>query len=283
MTKEIEIKQERSLTQGMTREQIELIKNTVARNATDDELKLFLYTATRSGLDPLTKQIHFIKRRVWNKAKNGYDEVGTIQTGIDGYRAVASRNGLAGIDDPIFDSEEGDHPNKATVVVYKMIGDLRVSFTASAFWKEYVQTNKEGQAQAMWKKMPYLMLGKVAEALALRKGFPNDLSGIYTTEEMTQADAVPVVDLETQEHVPMTPYQVIPREIVIQIDEDAAEVRKDRIKDLMRSLDKPCKKSIVKEVTGFDFEERNYAAIVIKLEQIIDGTDPLASAIKSIE
>ena len=97
------VRPEQSITAGMNREQIDLIKATVARGATDDELKLFLYTANRTQLDPLTKQIHFIKRRVWNANKGGYDEVGAIQTGIDGYRVVASRNGLAGIEDAVFD------------------------------------------------------------------------------------------------------------------------------------------------------------------------------------
>jgi phage recombination protein Bet len=169
----------------MEREKIDLIKSTVARGTTDEELRLFLYTAQRTGLDPLTKQIHAIKR--WNKKENR--EVMTIQTGIDGYRVVAERTGkLAGSDDPIYDSETGKHPGKATVTVFKMIDGQRCPFTASARWSEYVQTFNDGNPMGLWVKMPYLMLGKCAEALALRKAFPADLSGVYTFEEMAQAD-----------------------------------------------------------------------------------------------
>lgn len=104
--------------QAWSREDVDLIKNTVARGATDNELKLFLTVAKRSGLDPFSKQIHFVKRRTWNAATNGYIEVGTIQTGIDGYRAIGEKTGtLAGIDDAVFDSEDKDHPNKASVTV----------------------------------------------------------------------------------------------------------------------------------------------------------------------
>jgi phage recombination protein Bet len=278
------VRTEQSITAGMTREQIELIKATVARGATDDELKLFLYTANRTQLDPLTKQIHFIKRRVWNGRTQGYDEVGTIQTGIDGYRVVASRNGLAGIEDAVFDSETESHPNKASVTVYRMVDGQRVSFTASARWAEYVQANKDGVPQAMWKKMPYLMLAKVAEALALRKAFPNDLSGVYTNEEMAQAET------DQPEHTPVK-YEVkriqpaaddeaggsTVRQEAVQDEIDAA--RKETIKELLKSLERPARKEVIKELTGLEMKPENYEAIISKLREMIDSTDPLAEAI----
>ena len=122
-----------------TQAQVDLIKATVAKGATNDELKLFLYISARTGLDPLTKQVHFVKRKT--KMPDGeYREVGTVQTGIDGYRAIAERTKeLAGIDDAVYDSEDGDHPKKASVTVYRIVNGERVPFTASARWSEYVQ------------------------------------------------------------------------------------------------------------------------------------------------
>jgi hypothetical protein len=72
---------------------------------------------------------------------------------------------------------------RSVVTVWKMVGGVRGSFTASALWSEYQQANNK-----MWAKMPCTMLAKCAEALALRKAFPADLSGLYTTEEMMQAE-----------------------------------------------------------------------------------------------
>lgn len=155
----------------------------------DDDLLLFLYVAKRTGLDPLTKQIFAIYR--WNSRQGR--EVMTIQSSIDGMRLVAQRTGeYAGQDDvqylPI--DEATKYPTKASVTVYKIIDGQKVAFTASARWSEYVQTDAKGMPTLMWDKMPYLMLGKCAEALALRKAFPNELSGIYTDEEMAQSKNV---------------------------------------------------------------------------------------------
>jgi hypothetical protein len=103
-------------------------------------------------------------------------------------RLVAQRTKqYAGQDDVVYDSEELKYPKKASVTVHKIIDGQKVPFTASARWAEYVQTDAKGMPIVMWERMPYLMLGKCAESLALRKAFPNELSGIYSEEEMGQS------------------------------------------------------------------------------------------------
>ena len=170
---------------GWTVEQVELVRRTICKGATDDEMQLFISQCKRTGLDPFSRQIHAVKR--WDGREKR--EVMTIQTGIDGYRLIADRTGkYAGNDDPVYDRDDTPHPNKATVTVWKIVEDQRVPFTRSARWSEFVQTTKDGTVTRFWAKMPFLMLGKVAEALALRAAFPQELSGLYTHEEMGQAD-----------------------------------------------------------------------------------------------
>lgn len=161
--------------QDFPQEQVELIKRTLAVGATDDELKLFLHQCKRTGLDPLSRQIYFMKRG--GKV--------TIQTSIDGFRAIAERSGdYAGQDEPVWGKDGEDAFCKVTV--YRFRGDTRYPAAVGvAFWKEYVP--QAGQ-DFMWKKMPRTMLAKVAEALALRKAYPADLSGLYTGDEMEQSD-----------------------------------------------------------------------------------------------
>lgn len=172
-----------SQTPQWTQEQVDLVKRTVCKDSTDDELKLFMHVAQRSGLDPFARQIYAVKRK---NARGEYQM--TIQVGIDGFRVIADRTGCyAGSDDPVFDDEK--KPRKATVTVYKMVQGVRYPFTASARWDEYYPGDSQG---FMWKTKPCLMLSKCAESLALRKAFPAELSGLYTTEEMEQADSAGV-------------------------------------------------------------------------------------------
>src|SRR5690349_18192022 len=169
----------------LSREKIDLIKQTVAKGATDLELEMFFHACKRTGLDPLMKQIYAIKR--WNSQEQR--NTMAIQTGIDGYRLIADRTGCyAGSSDAEYELNDEGYPGTAKVTVTKLVNGVPCQFTASARWKEYCQIGKDGKPTSMWNKMPFLMLAKCAEALALRKAFPAELSGVYTHEEMMQAD-----------------------------------------------------------------------------------------------
>lgn len=199
-----------------TNEQIELIKRTVAEGTSDDELALFMEVARSSGLNPFQKQIYAIMRNTYNPRTKQTEPRMTIQTGIDGYRLLAARTGQhAGTSDVVYGPVVNGFPEWARVIVRRITaGGLVAEFPATARWAEYVQTkdeyrngSKTGAAapSGQWGKMPYLMLGKCAEALALRKAFPAELSGVYTAEEMSQADSQTVTVIEPARVVETAP------------------------------------------------------------------------------
>ena len=156
-------------------DELDLVRKTIAPDATPEELKLFLYDCQRQGVHPLDKLIHFTKR------SGKYTPV----TSIDFMRIRAAETGeYAGNDDALFgDLLEGKYPEWARVSVWRLTQGQRCAFTATARWVEY----KPDQHAFKWLQMPHTMLAKCAEALALRKGFPRQLAGLYAREEMDQA------------------------------------------------------------------------------------------------
>jgi len=178
-----------------TAEQTALIKRTICVGASDDELKLFVVTAQRIGLDPFARQIFAVKR--WDSRQRA--EVMAIQVSIDGFRLVAERTGCYAPGGPTTFSYDGRGLlESARAHVKKLVGGVWHEISEDAFMEEYVQTNKDGKPNAMWARMPRVMLAKCAESRALRRAFPAELSGIYSPEELDQAASVPsgAVDAE---------------------------------------------------------------------------------------
>lgn len=154
--------------QDFTPEQLKLITDTVARNATPEELQLFLYRCKNLGLDPLKPgKIHFVKYG---------GGAGSIVIGIEGFRQFAHQSGLLkGIKRGVLKDANG-----------KLIGAwaevYRKDWTECA--REEVPLSEYNNGRALWKTMPETMIKKCAEAAALRMAFSENLGGVYIDEEL---------------------------------------------------------------------------------------------------
>lgn len=179
---------------------IDTLRNTVALNATPSELALFVEYCKSTGLNPFKKEIWFIK-----------DHTGRLQmmTGINGFWSLAnSFSEFDGAEVGLIDKEGNwvksvptDDFIGAWCRVYRK--DRRIPMEGEALLSDY------RKPFGLWKTAPRIMIKKVAESIALRKAFPQQLNGLYTQEEMpadyaptvTSAPAVP--DIEYTEVVPV--------------------------------------------------------------------------------
>jgi phage recombination protein Bet len=172
-----------------TEEQRQLIRDTFANGASDAEFAVLMEIARARKLNPLLRQIHFVNR--WDSEK--HRPVWAAQVSIDGLRALAERTGLyQGQDEPEFVENPDGTLKLCKVRVWRR--DWPRPAVGIAYWNEYVQTTRDKQTgksrpTAMWSRMPHTMLAKCAEALAMRKAFPEDMSGLYTPEEMSQSQS----------------------------------------------------------------------------------------------
>ena len=192
-----------------TADQIVLMRRVHCPKATDDEFEIFKSQVERTGLDPFARQIYAVGR--WDSRQKR--EVLSVQTSIDGFRLIAERTGkYAGQRGPEWCGPDGvwvdvwiHHEPPVAARVAALRHDFAEPCWGVARFDSYAGRTKSGELSMFWKKMPDLMIAKVAEALALRKAFPQELSGLYTSDEMQQAtsteDAKPTQEKSEKKYV----------------------------------------------------------------------------------
>lgn len=210
---------------GWTKSQFEVIQRTYFKGLSVDEIKIFGHVCKHTKLDPFLKQIYPVIRG--GKM--------TIQTAIDGYRAIAERTGRYSPGrEPTFRYDSNNNPICATAYVKKMTPDgTWHEVAATAYFNEYNPGNGP-----FWKKMPHTMIAKCAEALALRKAFPAELSGLYTADEMDADRETRVTEMNYDEIVKETitpsPLQTVSQEQL------------DHLLDALKQVDEECKNNMWK-------------------------------------
>jgi len=241
----VELKQDEFF--GFTQQEISIIKGTMNFNMSDTDLKVFLHVCRHTNLDPLSKQIYAIQRG--GKM--------TIQTSIDGFRLIADRTGKYAPGRPTqYHYDENGNLFAATAFVKKFVGNEWHEIGEQAFLCEYVGNT------SFWKKMPTVMLSKVAEARALRRAFPSDLSGLYTSDEMDQSNAV-----KTEEHAIKEQEPVISKETYEALNEyvNGYDDLRDKLKKLCRVNDlKDIKESQIESCRKF---ARSYVEKICSTQQ----------------
>lgn len=189
-----------------------------------DEFNQFMHVAASLGLDPLKKQVYAF---VFSKDKPDQRRMSII-IGIDGFRSIAKRSGDYRPDDKapriVTDPELIDplaNPQgivSAEVTVYQWTHGDWHPVTAVAYWTEYAPLVDgswdwvDGKRKFTkhdkpvldpkkdnWRKMPKLMLVKCAEAAAIRRGWPEDLSAVHSDEELDRAKTIDLTASEIVE------------------------------------------------------------------------------------
>ncbi len=219
---------------------VKTMQETVARGTTPAEFALFVQYCKATGLNPFKKEIWCIK------ANQGLQ----IMTGINGFWTIANSS-------KDFDGAEVGLINASgewvkTVPDNSFIGawcrvyrkDRRIPMEGEALLADYAK------GFGLWKTAPRIMIKKVAESIALRKAFPQELNGLYTREEMP-AEYTPV-------ETPAPAVEVAAEPVVVK-DEPKSHVTlaEDTLPDwdnkpVEKPVEKPAKKAVKAMTTYYD-------------------------------
>lgn len=262
---------------NFTPEQVESIRTNYLVNqktgkfAPHEFVKLFIQTAEHTGLDPFKRHIMATSRNV-KVGDSQWKEVWGIVTTIDGFRSIAASSGdYEGQGGPFWCGSDGvwfdiwTKPLKelyaAKVEVYRK--GCRAPIVATARFDSYKQTTKSGDLNDIWNKFGDHMTAKCAEALALRKAFPQELGGLYTTDEMAQSGIEPAPAPPAEPEIPSWTQEEV----------DDARIQMLTVADMLMDsgiAEERVKEAVAKASSAIDSGECSYGTFVNRVNAMCE-------------
>lgn len=162
-------------------------------SVTDQEVVMFINLCKFQHLNPFLREAYLIKygnspatmvtgKDVFTKRAKRNPKFAGMQAGIfvlDAEKRVTEREGAMAL--------PGEQIVGGWAKVY--IKDYEQPVYAAAGFDEYAGRTKDGELNSQWKSKPATMIRKVALVQALREAFPEDFEGLYSPEEIKEANA----------------------------------------------------------------------------------------------
>lgn len=167
---------------GFDSSQVELIKNTVAKGATTDELNMFMYLANQYNLDPFKKEIWFMKfggQTTMMTSRDGYLKYAQMNEDFEGLMSFVVKEG----DVFEIDASEYKVTHKFGTKRGKVLGAWsRCDRKGKRPFIAYVEFDEYNKNTNIWRSYPSAMIQKVAEVFVLKRAF--GINGLVTREEI---------------------------------------------------------------------------------------------------
>lgn len=248
--------------QSFDPEKVNVIRNTVAKGADNNELEMFLHLAKQYNLDPLNKEIWFIKRAkkqkdnrgAWDYPRLANGEIDytnaetTIMTSRDGYLKIAHAHPQFSELNSMEIRENDDfHYNAMTKEIRHNITSNRGRITgawamckrndmAAAFIHvDFMEYKNAVGKSSTWDKYPSAMIRKIAEVIVLKRQF--NISGLVTAEEMHTDFSLDRVE-EIKDVTPQQPILESSQVDSPQQEEPAAETKSNLVRFQTKAGDK---------------------------------------------
>lgn len=215
------------------------VRNLICPNADQKEVSLFLQLCKSQRLNPFVKDAYLVKYR---------DSPAQMITNYQVFNRRACRNeNYAGIENGVVVLRNGEIVHKDGSAVYKAAGETLLGGWAKVYFKDNrkpayaeVALDDYSTGKSNWSKMPGVMIEKCAKAAAWRLAFPDDLQGMYCSEEMQQAQPQQVESYTEPVQAfadPAPIKQLMPMYVIAEYGEieDSAK-RKEAFKDATSNL-----------------------------------------------